>query len=474
MPRNTISEDQLRNEKASRLDVLAESFRRRKDSVLWESGGRKMWGGDLIVGLDKKPGIVERDTLAMLENVMRESNMQESTSLVNIGSFEKWALPMVRAIFPNLILQDLVSVQPMDGPTTLIFWMKFLYGKTKGRALAGQDMLANPHEDYASEQIDAEVLATGTGAVANYTGTLQWTPVQPGAVVITAGALTVTDDGNGNLIGDIAAGTNSIDYTTGAFDVTFSANVGASVQVIASYKFDMEANVNQPEIDMTLVSKPVKAEPMTLIARWSEYAQQDLLKLHGDSAEGELTKAQGAEIKAMIERRVLSQILRNASLTGATWSSSPGTGVSQLDHYQSFVTRLIENSNQIYGATKRARGNWMVVSLEVANVVEALAATGRFVPDMDLNSTTTGPHYIGMLDGRWRVYKDPTFATNQYLMGYKNTDNMYEVGCVYAPYIMLFASPVVAREYFQSSRGLGSRYASDVVDGNFYLIGSIS
>ena len=456
-------------EKTARLDVLAETFKGRKDQVLWHSGGRKLYGGDLMEGLNRHKPHVERDTMAMMENVI-----QEATELVNIGSFEKWALPMVRAIFPNLILQDLVSVQPMDGPTSLIFWMKFLYGKTKGSAIAGQDMLENLVADYASEQIDAEVMNTGTGAVANYTGTLQWSPVQPGTMVITAGALTVTDDGNGNLIGDIAAGNNSIDYTTGAYDVTFSANVGNGVDIVAAYKFDMEQNINQPEVDMTLVSKPIKAEPMTLIARWSEYAQQDLMKLHGESAEANLFKAQGAEIKAMIERRVMGQILRNSKLTGATWSSTPGTGVSQLDHYQSFVTRLIENSNQIYGSTKRAYGNWIIASLEVANVIEALAATGRFVPDMDANPATSGPHYIGRLDNRWAIYKDPLWTSNTYMMGYRNTDNMYEVGAVYAPYILLFASPLVQREHFSNARGLGSRYASDVVDGNFYLVGSVS
>jgi len=455
--------------KTAKLDQLAESFQARKDQVIWEGSGRKLYGGDLMVGLDKHESGVERDTMAMMENVI-----QESTELVNIGSFEKWALPMVRAIFPNLILQDLVSVQPMDGPTSLIFWMKFLYGKTKGSAVAGQDMLENLVPDYASEQIDVELLDIGTGAVANYTGTLMWTPVQPGTLVITAGALTVTDDGNGNLLGDIAAGNNTIDYTTGAYDVTFNANIGNNVNIDAAYKFDMEANINQPEVDMSLISKPIKAEPMTLIARWSEYSQQDLMKLHGESAEANLFKAQGAEIKAMIERRVIDQIKRNAKLTGATWSSAPGTGISQLDHYQTFVTRLIENSNQIYGATKRAYGNWMVVSLEVANVIEALAATGRFVPDMDANPSTTGPHYIGRLDNRWAIYKDPLQAANTYLMGYRNTDNMYEVGCVYAPYILLFASPLVQREHFSNARGLGSRYASDVVDGNFYLNGSIS
>lgn len=453
----------------SKLDQLAEAFKGRKDMVLWEGNRRKLYGGDLLVGLDKHQPHIERDTMAMMENVI-----QESTELVNIGSFEKWALPMVRAIFPNLILQDLVSVQPMDGPTSLIFWMKFLYGKTKGSAIAGQDMLENLVEDYASEQIDAEVLNTGTGGTSNYTGTLQWTPVQPGTLVIVAGAQTVTDDGNGNLIGDTQAGNNTIDYTTGAYDVNFASNVGAAVDIVAAYKFDMEANINQPEVDMTLVSKPIKAEPMTLIARWSEYAQQDLMKLHGESAEANLFKAQGAEIKAMIERRVIAQIIRNAKLTGSTWSSAPGTGISQLDHYQSFVTRLIENSNQIYGATKRAYGNWMVASLEVCNVVEALAATGRFVPDMDANPSTTGPHYIGRLDNRWAVYKDPLRASNTYVMGYRNTDNMYEVGCVYSPYILLFASPLVQREHFANARGLGSRYASDVVDGNFYLNGSIS
>jgi hypothetical protein len=466
----------------SKLDVLAESFLGRKDQIIYSSSlsapeldANKLMGGDLLEGLDRYPDHIQRNTLVMLEQAYREFHcVDEATRLVNIGSFERFAYPLIRAIFPNLILQDIVSVQPMDGPTSLIFWMRFLYASTKGSVAAGTDMLLNPNEDYASELIDAEVLGTGTGAVANYAGTLAWTPVKPGTVTIVAGALTVTDDGNGNLVGDVnPAGANTIVYATGAYDVTFNANVLNGVDIVATYRFDMEANLNQPEIDMSIVSASIEAEPMTLLTRWSEFVNQDLTRLHGVSAETESVKALGLELKAQIEMRVINRIVANAALNGVAWATAPGAGVSQKEHYESFVTRLIENSNQITGATNRAYGNWLIASLEVCNVVEALAASGRFVPAPTPPTNVSAPHYIGMLDNRWKVFKHTRFAANTYLMGYRSSDNLYEVGHVYAPYLLLFASPTVKREHFQSSKGIGSRYGDRTVDANFYLNGTI-
>ena len=407
-------------------------------------------------------------TAIMLENTRHwlYEELTETTRLMNVGDFEKYAFQLVRAVFPNLIAHQIVSVQPMMGPTSLVFYQQFLYNKTKGTAVAGTDMHENPNAFYSSEHIDAEVLGTAGGVT--YTGNLNFKPMRPGTITITDGTLVINDDGQGNLIGDVdGSGANTVDYQTGAFDVKFSATTTADPS--AEYDYNMEANDNIPEVDLNLVSAPVVARPRKLRTRWSLEATHDLKSLHGLEAEIELVGAVANELKFEIDREIINDLRSIASATSqpAVWGSLTPTGISYTEHKLSFIDTLVRMSNAIYKKTQRAVGTWIVAGLEVCNVIETL-------PGFKADGTLTGRgvYRVGTLNNRWVVYKDSYLPDYEFLMGYKG-EAMFETGYIWSPYIPMYTTPTVMLDDFIARRGIASRYGKKAVNSKFFVNGKI-
>ena len=469
--------DQVLNEQMNYGLVLASQ----QDRVLYEDAKKniQITMGDLMEGLDDdwmRSGVAR-----MLHNTQQFfESMDETTRLVNIGDFQKYAFNMVRALFPSLAAHEFASVQPMMGPVSLVFFMKFIYNTTKGTAIAGQDIIENPNESDSSELIDSEQLDVGDGATANYTGNLSYTPVKPGTVEITSEvgsvAVTVTDDGNGNLVGDVGAG-STIDYATGAFDVTFSGNIDSGVAINTTYQFDSEANEDIAEVDMALTSSPVTAITRKLRTRWSVEAQQDLKNLHGMDAELEQVAGITSELKYEIDREVIRDIKSIASNSVAAFDRTPPSNISFTEHKLLFVDKLIEASNEIFDSTQRATGTWMNAGTNVASLVESLPG---FV-SMGKPANTRGVYKTGRLNGQWDVWKDPTYPgatrnardANGWLMGYKGV-SMWEVGYIFAPYILAFTTPTVMLDDFIGRKGIASRYGKKSIDGRFFCTGSVS
>lgn len=445
-----------------------------------ERKGIKITMGDLLEDFEGSDW--QRYGLAVLLENTRSffESMDETTRLVNIGDFQKYAFNMVRALFPSIAAHNFASVQPMHGPVSLVFYMKFIYNLTKGSAVAGSDVIENPNEDYSSEYIDVEQLDVGDGATAQYTGNMTFVPVKPGTVqltsVVAAAGVTVTDDGNGNLVGDVGAG-STIDYSTGAYDVTFSGNVDLGEAVNATYEYDMEANEVIPELDLTLTSAPVTALPRKLRTRWSVEAQQDLKNLHGMEAEIEQVAGITSELKFEIDREVVRDIKNIAQNSVTAFSRTPPTNISFTEHKLLFVDKLNEASNEIFDSTQRAVGTWVNAGIQVCNVIESLPG---FV-SMGKPQNSRGIYKTGRLNGQWDIWKDPTYpgATRNtpnplgYLMGYKG-ENMWEVGYIFAPYIMAYTTPTVMLDDFIGRKGIASRYGKKAIDGRFFATGSVS
>ena len=458
--------------------ILSKGARLAEDSnrVLYENRreGRKVTMGELLEGVPEG-SMLRSHTALMLENTREYlASMDETTKLVNIGDFEKYAFPMVRAIFPNLAAHNLASVQPMLGPVSLVFYMKFLYGTSKGSVLAGQDIIENPNSTYASSDVDVELVDTGDGAsTTKGSGTLEYTPVKPGTLVLTtviaATDAEITDDGNGALIGDIGGGTNTIDYTTGAIVVDWTAAPDSGAAINAAYTFDGEANDTVPDIDMQLTSSPVTARTRKLRTRWSLEAAQDLRNLHGLEAEIEQVAAVSNELKFEIDREIITGMNTIAQESVTAFSKTPGTAISFTEHKLAFVDKLIEASNAIFTATQRALGTWVICGINVASLIESLPG---FVPSPRPKGTRA-VYKAGVLNGQWEIWKDPNFATNSFLMGYQG-DSMWEVGYIFAPYILAFTTATIMLDDFIGRKGMASRYGKKSIDGKFYCTGSIT
>jgi len=428
---------------------------------------------------------MRRDIALLLENQKRYARgFMEDLTTGDIATFDKFAFPIIRALFPQLAATDLVSVQPMSGPASLVFFLDYIYSNTKGTVTAGTKLFENPNAAYSSATIDEEVIGTGIiAANAQITATLSWLPIKPGTVTIShasaAGTQTIEDDGAGNLAGDVGSGgADTIDYATGAIDTSFSAAVDAAVDVIVTYDYELENQENIPQVDIVLSKAPVTAEERKLRTRWSFEAQQDLKAIHGLEAETELTAEVTTELRFEIDLEILSA-LWNAAYDPPTselpdWNKNPAPGVSWRDHKSSFKDILISGASIVNLRTARANPNWIVVGYNVSDIIESQE---DFVPDPNASFQGRGIRKIGDWS-RWAVYLNPAMDTlsggsqDHFIMGYKG-QTFFDTGYIYSPYVPLYATPTVSLDDFKIRKGIASRYGTKLINGDFYIKGKI-
>jgi len=410
----------------------------------------------------------------MLENLDRFlGQLDETTRAVAIGDFQKYAFPLVRAIFPELVANSLVSVQPMLGPTSLIFYLDFVYGTNKGSVRRGDTAFSavargpnNP--SYTSPNVDEEQVATGDGTTVAFTANISFTPIVPSSIVITDGIQVVTDNGAGGVTGDASAG--SVNYANGSLAVTFSSAPSSGTPITVSYTYDMEANPLLPEMDLVLQSTPVMARPRKLKTKWSLEAAFNLRSLHGLEAEVELTSAVGSEIRFEIDREVILDLQKLAGAGSVFWNKDLPQGVSFTEQKLSIIDTFVTASNLIHKTTGRGTATWILGGEGVANVIETLPG---FVPTPGLPSgLVKGVYRAGRLNGRWDFFKDPFYTDNFFMMGYKGM-SFLEAGYVYAPYIPLYTTPTIVLDDFIARKGLATQYGKKAVNPLFYVTGEV-
>ena len=270
---------------------------------------------------------------------------------------------------------------------------------------------------------------------------------------------------------------------TGSY-VTKSGLTVDSTGVVYSPVFESDFSTDQiPEIDIKVSSVAVTAQTRKLKAKWTPELAQDLNAYHNLDAEVELTQILSEQIALDIDREILSQLLNDA--TGATmyWSRVPGNFVNKLtgadvagsftgtirEWYEVFVETCIDVANTIHRKTLRGAANFMVVSPDVATILEACML---YKPSLSLDPKETqfslGIEKVGSLSNRFTVYKDPYFPRNQVLLGYKG-NSFLETGFVYAPYVPLIVTPTIfAPDDFTPRKGVMTRYAKKMVRSDFY------
>ena len=276
-----------------------------------------------------------------------------------------------------------------------------------------------------------------------------------------------------------AAGGDTL--TVPSFESAFSSNEPSAAPVI-------------PEIDIKIESIPVTAQTRKLRARWSPELAQDLNAYHSMDAEVELTQILSEQIALEIDREILNDLLTQAKGANYYWSRSPGKFVNKStgaeiartstltpgpaftgtvrEWYETLTETVIDVANEIHRKTLRGSANFIVVSPDVATILEASVL---YRPAYSLDGDgqvgapfTMGAEKIGTLSNRFTVYKDPYFPRNKILVGYKGGSYL-ETGFVYAPYVPLIVTPTIfAPEDFTPRKGVMTRYGKKMVRADFY------
>jgi len=371
--------------------------------------------------------ILENQERAMKEDAafLSEAAPTNSTG-ASISNWDPILISLVRRAMPNLIAYDIAGVQPMSGPTGLIFAMRSRYQSQTGT----EALFDEADSDFSGRN------AAGS-SVDGFSSTAQ------------AGT-------NPEVLNDSPAGT----YTTGTAMTTAAAEAlgDASGNQFAEMAFSIEKST------VTAKSRALKAEYTMELA-------QDLKAIHGLDAETELANILSAEILAEINREVVRTIYINAE-KGAPSGTVTTAGVFDLDtdsngrwsveRFKGLMFQLERDANRIAQRTRRGKGNIIITSADVASALQ-MAGVLDYTPALNnnLNVDDTGNTFAGVLNGRFKVYIDPYSANSAsahyYVVGYKGT-SPYDAGMFYCPYVPLQMVRAVGQDTFQPKIGFKTRY----------------
>ncbi len=371
--------------------------------------------------------ILENQERAMKEDsaFLSEAAPTNSTG-ASISNWDPILISLVRRAMPNLIAYDIAGVQPMTGPTGLIFAMRSRYDAQNGtEALFDEADTDFSGRNKAGSAVDGFSTAAHSGT-------------------------------NPEVLNDSPAGT----YTTGTAMTTAAAEAlgDASGNSFAEMAFSIEKST------VTAKSRALKAEYTMELA-------QDLKAIHGLDAETELANILSAEILAEINREVVRTIYTNAE-KGSPAGHVTTAGVFDLDtdsngrwsveRFKGLMFNLERDANRIAQRTRRGKGNIIITSADVASALQ-MAGVLDYTPALNNNLTVddTGNTFAGVLNGRFKVYIDPYSANSAsahyYVVGYKGT-SPYDAGMFYCPYVPLQMVRAVGQDTFQPKIGFKTRY----------------
>ena len=363
-----------------------------------------------------------------------------------VAGFDPVLISLIRRSMPNLLAYDIAGVQPMNGPTGLIFAMRSRY-----------------EDQYGNETFYNEVDSAYSGNVDPVTATNLDREYVSGSDGAAVGFGTTAQRGsNPSLLqpGGGAAGIGSAAYNTGEGMGTDQAE---ALGVEGS-------GVDFREMGFSIEKVTVTAKSRALRARYSMELAQDLKAIHGLNAEAELANILSSEILSEINREVVRTVYKtakpgaqaNVAQAGAFDLDVDSNGRWSVEKFKGLIFQIERDANAIAQQTRRGKGNIIICSADVASAL-TMAGVLDYTPALNanLNVDDTGNLFAGVLQGKYKVFIDP-FAANvssqqYYVMGYKGS-SPYDAGLFYCPYVPLQMVRAVGQDSFQPRIGFKTRY----------------
>ena len=407
------------------LDPIKDSHRRMVTAVLLENQEQSI--------KEEREFLSETPT----NNTASGSNAGFSANATATGptaGFDPVLISLIRRSMPNLVAYDLAGVQPMNGPTGLIFAMRSRYTSNSGT----EAFFDEADSAFSGQNEGFDVTNGMTGASVGIGSTLQQ-GTNPG-LLNPEGSQTATQ------------------YTVGQGMRTDDAeDLGTSGDNFNQMAFSIE------KVTVTAKSRALKAE-------YSLELAQDLKAIHGLNAEAELANILSTEILAEINREVIRTIYRTAKSGAQANTASAGTfdldvdsnGRWSVEKFKGLIFQIERDANAIAQETRRGKGNVILCSADVASAL-TMAGVLDYTPALNanLNVDDTGNTFAGVLGGKFKVYIDPyaanVAASQYYVAGYKGS-SPYDAGLFYCPYVPLQMVRAVGENTFQPKIGFKTRY----------------
>jgi hypothetical protein len=475
---------------------------------------------------------IEKNNMAMiLENqakhIVSEQSNTGTGGTFSAGTGEQWAgvaLPLVRKVFAQIAAKDFVSVQPMNLPSGLVFYLDFKYGTTRDGFTSGDNMYGNVST--ANSKIGVDVDASGGLYGAGrfgYSINTASAALQVVSGSATSASINYADGVNPLLYATFTKAlptgfdiegvrafrilSSSTDVTLPEFTVVNAAGTEVTFTVLKTalttagaasitgsviyqkqpgddsrgdFEDSPAGSITIPEINVELASEAIVAKTRKLKAQWTPEFAQDLNAYHSIDAEAELTSLLSEYISMEIDLEILDMLIQGARTTekwsaennkvwnGTTFTTSTSDFYNtQGQWFQTLGTKIQKVSNQIHQKTLRGGANFLVCSPTVATILESIPGYAANT-DGDKMDFAFGVQKVGSLNGRYRVYKNPYMTENSILMGYRGSQFL-ETGAVYAPYIPLMMTPLVYDpNTFTPRKGIMTRYAKKMIRPEFY------
>ena len=384
------------------LDPIKDYYRRNSTAVILENTEKEMISGKAYNGV----------------TLLGEAAHTNHTGS-EIDNFDPVLISLVRRAMPNLIAYDICGVQPMTGPTGLIFAMRARYANQTG------------DETFYNEVNTAF-----------------------STVVSGANTLGLKHTGTTPAVSNNAA--------NGAY------NFGSAMSTAQAEALGTSGNTAFPEMAFSIEKVSVTAGSRALKAEYTMELAQDLKAIHGLDAETELANILTTELLAEINREVVRTIVVTAKVGAQTDTTTAGrfdldtdsNGRWSVEKFKGLLFQIEREANQVAKQTRRGRANILICSSDVASALQ-FAGILDYAPALNSNNgmtpDDTGNTFIGVLNGRYRVYIDPYATGNFMVVGYKGS-SPWDAGLFYAPYVPLQMVRAVDQNSFQPKIGFKTRY----------------
>ena len=368
------------------------------------------------------------DYTTLMEDVVPGNSVLDG----NITNFDPVLISLIRRAAPNLIAYDVCGVQPMTGPTGLIFAMRPMFSNTSNAAI----------------------------------GETWYDEVNTNLSTVVSGANTLGLKNVGTIPGNNSTSANLAE--TGLYNY---AQAMATAQAEA---LGTDSNTEWPQMTFTIDRVTVTARSRKLKSEYTMEFAQDLKAIHGLDAEGELSGILSTEILSEINREVIRTInvtavqgaRENTTNDGFFDMDTDANGRWSVEKFKGLMFHVEREANRIAKETRRGKGNLLICSSDVASALQ-MAGVLDYAPALSGNSLQvddTGVTFAGVLNGRYKVFIDPyadglpNFAGLNYMtVGYKGP-NAYDAGLFYAPYVPLQMVRAVDPASFHPKIGFATRY----------------
>jgi hypothetical protein len=507
-------------------------------SKKWERTG-------LLEGLSSE---IDKNSMSMiLENqakqlVIEANSTNQGGASFTSGQGEQWAgiaLPLVRKVFGQISAKDFLSVQPMNLPSGLVFFLDFQYGQAKKDGFGGPgDVYSTPASMYGNTNPGASsdpsgglygagrfgysinqfsssataTVASASWADVNYaaelsasilTGDIKTVTIATGSRADLKGVRAFTISGstvNSTFVLPQYTTTNGTAVkfvlASGSGATTGTSTLFYNQQPVDNNRGDFEDQANGgypnaqsnttlaiPSIDVKMKSEAIVAKTRKLKAQWTPEFAQDLNAYQSLDAEAELTSIMSEYISMEIDLELLDMLIQDASAADEYWNALNNQSLNaarngfddlgffntQGQWFQTLGTKLQKVSNQIHKKTLRGGANFMVISPDVATIIESIPGFASNADgDASKNKFAFGIQKMGQMNSRYDVYKNPYMTSEVILMGYRG-NQFLETGAVFSPYVPLIMTPLVYDpETFTPRKGLLTRYAKKMIRPEYY------